>query len=253
MVAYKTRTEYVTVIFHLTPDSLGNRRKALDVFGDVIYIDTTRTTADLSNVYIGVDDKDLIPCNLTTRLDIRPHFFRKIKVEWSSVNDGKSLYLIVGREASLQITPPTGVVIVAEHALPKDSSGNIKVDIANYEAMSPSDIQAVYKDKAVLYSGTVTANGSTGDIDVSNFSVLEIELKVTSVSGTSPTLSVYIEGKFEDTGDYKPLVYQEFITSTGTWFFTITKLAFRYIRVRWVVGGTSPSFTFGVYAQMLVL
>jgi len=55
--------------------------------------------------------------------------------------------LIVGREASLQITPPTGVVVVAEHALPKDSSGNIKVDIANYEAMSPSDIQAVYKDK----------------------------------------------------------------------------------------------------------
>jgi len=80
-----------------------------------------------------------------------------------------------------------------------------------------------------------------------------VELKVTGVSGTSPVLNVYVEGKFEDTGDYKPLVYQEGITGTGVWFFTITKLAFRFIRVRWAVSGTSPSFTFGVYAQMLVL
>jgi hypothetical protein len=103
-----------------------------------------------------------------------------------------------------------------------------------------------------LYSGTVTANGNTADIDVSTVSALELLLKVTAVSGTNPTLSVYIEGKFEATGDYKPLVYQENITATGIWYFTINPCVFRYIRVRWSISGTSPSFTFGVYAQAMV-
>jgi len=103
-----------------------------------------------------------------------------------------------------------------------------------------------------LYSGTVTANGNTADIDVSTISALEIELKVTTVSGTSPTLDVYIEGKFEATGDYKTLASQTGITATGIWFLTIDPLRFRYIRVRWVVGGTSPSFTFTVAGQAMV-
>jgi hypothetical protein len=82
--------------------------------------------------------------------------------------------------------------------------------------------------------------------------VLEIEIKVTSVSGTNPTLSVYIEGKFENTGDYKTLASQENITAIGIWFATINPCAFRLLRVKWVVGGMNPSFTFRVDAQGMV-
>jgi hypothetical protein len=194
-------------------------------------------------------------------IDIRPSFFKYVRVEWDNVNDGKTLALVIGREASLRIEPPRAVDIVADHSgikdilskLTFDSASNLKINNANYEVLAPADIQAVFKSSAVLFSGTVTSSGNTADIDMSNFTVLEIELKVTSVSGTNPALFVYIEGKFEATGDYKPLVYQENISSTGIWFFTITKLAFRYIRVRWVVSGTSPSFSFTVTAQMSVL
>ena len=177
MTAYKTRTEYVTVIFHLTPDQLGNRRKAVDVLGDVIYIDTTRTTADLSNVYIGVDDKDLIPCNLTTTLDIRPHFFKKIKVEWSSVNDGKTLYLIVGREASLQITPPTGVVIVAENAgLAKDST------LQSYNKIFASDYDLLTIDLSTARTDALIAKNviSFCIVDASSGATYSIKLFDTS-------------------------------------------------------------------------
>ena len=87
---------------------------------------------------------------------------------------------------------------------------------------------------------------------MSNFSAMEIIVKVTAVSGTNPVLNVYIEGKFTATGDYKPLVYVENITSTGIWYLTITQLAFRYVRVRWVVSGTSPAFTFAVGAEAMV-
>jgi hypothetical protein len=103
-----------------------------------------------------------------------------------------------------------------------------------------------------LYSGTVTANGNSANISVDDFSAAELELKVTAVSGTNPTLDVYIEGLFEATGDWKPLAQQTGITTTGTWFFTINPLIFRYIRIRWVVGGTSPSFTFTVAGQGIV-
>jgi len=128
----------------------------------------------------------------------------------------------------------------------------VNANIQGSDIIVPADIQNRYKAPLTLYSGTVTASGNSVAVDVSPFSVLEIEIKVTSVSGTAPTLDVYIEGLFENTGDYKILASQTGITATGTWFVTINPCAFRYIRVRWVVGGTSPSFTFRVDVQGMV-
>jgi len=129
----------------------------------------------------------------------------------------------------------------------------LRVRIYASDIMVPADLQSRYKPPGIiLCSGTVTASGSSFDIDVSTVSAMEIEIKVTSVSGTSPTLDVYVEGKFEASGDYKTLASQTGITSTGSWFFTVNPLIFRYVRVKWVVGGTSPSFTFGVYGQVMV-
>jgi len=129
----------------------------------------------------------------------------------------------------------------------------IRAKIADSGIIVPTDLQSRYKPPGItLFSGTVTASGNTADIDVSTISALEIEIKVTSVSGTSPTLDVYIEGKFETTGDYKTLASLPGVTEPGTRFLTIDPLRFRYIRVRWVVGGTSPSFTFTVAGQAMV-
>jgi hypothetical protein len=117
----------------------------------------------------------------------------------------------------------------------------------------PFDQQYRRKENlGTLFSGTVTANGNSTDLSVDNFSAAELILKVTAVSGTNPTLAVYVEGKFEQTGDYKVLASQTGITTTGVWFFTISLLVFRIIRIRWVVGGTSPSFTFTVAGQAIV-
>ena len=130
--------------------------------------------------------------------------------------------------------------------------GTESITLKDSRIMVPIDIQNRYKAPLTLYNRTVTSNGNTSDIDVSQFSVLEIEIKVTSVSGTAPTLDVYIEGKFENTGDYKTLASQTGITAPGIWYFTINPCAFRYLRVRWVVGGTSPSFTFRVDGQGMI-
>lgn len=133
-----------------------------------------------------------------------------------------------------------------------DEYGNLLTALGGAKVAPGVDIQYRRKEAFTCFSGIVTASGSSADVDVDHFSALELQLKVTGVSGTNPTLSVYIEGKFEGTGDYKPLVYQENITTTGIWHFTVSLLAFRRLRVRWVVGGTSPSFTFRVDAQAVV-
>jgi len=131
----------------------------------------------------------------------------------------------------------------------------IHIIISDSKIMNPSDIQAVYKPPGTtLYSGTVTVNGSTSSIDVSRVGHIRVMAKVTSVSGTNPTLDIYIEGLYEVTGDWVPLLSRTGINATGIYELgQLDGLCFRYIRVRWVVGGTNPSFTFGVYAQMLVL
>ena len=126
------------------------------------------------------------------------------------------------------------------------ANNRLEVNLAETGIITPIEKQSNYKEAFTIFSGTVTTNGNTGDVDVERFSALELELKVTTVSGTTPSLNVYIEGKFDTTGDYKVLVYQENITSTGIWFFTISQLIFKTIRIRWTVSGTTPSFTFRV-------
>jgi hypothetical protein len=249
---------YAEYFINLTPDALGNRRKSIDTRGNRLYIDVTRTDADLSRLYIGVDDKGVIPASLTRVIDVYPDMFSKINIEWTSENDGKTLVLVVTRY-SAKIAPPQPVEVIntvnanVAGTVNARITGTVNAKITGTDVMVPVDLQARYKPPGfVLFSGTVTTNGNTADIDVSNFSAMEIALRVTSVSGTSPSLSVFIEGRFEATGDYRVLASQTGITSTGVWFFTINPLIFRYIRVRWAVSGTNPSFAIQVVAQAMV-
>jgi len=129
----------------------------------------------------------------------------------------------------------------------------LRVSIVDSTIAVPVDLQYVYKESITLFSGTVTASGNTLDIDVSRFSSIRVALKVTAVSGTSPALDLYIEGKYEATGDYVTLLSVTGVTSTGFWELgQVDNLTFRYIRARWIVGGTSPSFTICVMAQAKV-
>jgi hypothetical protein len=128
------------------------------------------------------------------------------------------------------------------------------VKISDAGIAQPVDQQYRRKDNlGALYSGTVTASGNSADISVDNYSSARFWIKVTAVSGTSPTLDVYIDGKYEQTGDYEPLASKTGITATGGYLIgQIDNFVFRYIRIRWVLGGTSPSFTFTVTAQAVV-
>jgi len=236
---------------------------------DGIYIDFRNTTANLNNVELSVDESDWMPAVLgISGIEAYGYYFARLRFRWAPSEDGKAIAFVFAGEQALRLTVALQTVDIVKdevglareatlqmltRSLQSVGGDKLLVYIADSGIIVPVEQQSRYKPPAMtLFSGTVTANGNTTDIDVSTVSAMELLLKVTGVSGTNPTLSVYIEGKFEATGDYKTLVYQENITSTGIWYFTITQLIFRYLRVRWAVGGTSPSFTFTVTAQAMV-
>jgi hypothetical protein len=96
---------------------------------------------------------------------------------------------------------------------------------------------------------TATANGATLD-GCGTYSRLRVQLDVTAVSGTTPTLDCVVEDTHDGvswntigTFTQKTAVAREVINVT-------TPFTDR-VRVRWTIGGTTPSFTFSasVYAQ----
>lgn len=130
------------------------------------------------------------------------------------------------------------------------SSGNIKATITESFIKVPIDVQDhLAESLTLLPSDARTSSGTSSDIDVARFIVTDICVDVTAVSGTSPTLSVYIEGRQRAIGKYRTLLSFENISATGTYCGLINPLAYSQIRVRWVVGGTSPSFTFAVVGE----
>ena len=139
-----------------------------------------------------------------------------------------------------------------------DINNFLRVGIANFEVMTPANIQDHKAEAVTLFaSGTRSASGNGSDVDVGRFIIAEICIDVTNVSGTFATgegLRVYIEGKDEISGKYKT-IYDSYadlgsmITSPTTLWVTVVSLAFRLIRVRYEITGTNPAFTFGVYMQ----
>jgi hypothetical protein len=101
--------------------------------------------------------------------------------------------------------------------------------------------------KTYIASQTVTANGdSTATPLVVDYgSVITFFLDVTAVAGTAPTLDLYID--IQDPCSGKWVNQDKFpqVTAVGTYALAVYVRSNRYA-VRWVLGGTTPSFTFSV-------
>jgi hypothetical protein len=93
-------------------------------------------------------------------------------------------------------------------------------------------------------AATVTANGNGDTYEMGAATVLRLTRAVTASSGSTPTLDVVVETSRDNStwravGQFPPM------TTTGSDDITFAGLD-RYARVRWAVGGTTPSFTFSV-------
>jgi len=75
-------------------------------------------------------------------------------------------------------------------------------------------------------------------------------INIYAVSGTSPTLDVYILTEDFYSGNWFQIAQYLSITTTGQYPIIITKGLGKYLAVSWKVGGTTPSFTLSISAVL---
>jgi hypothetical protein len=112
--------------------------------------------------------------------------------------------------------------------------------------MPRTDLASTGLTETLAASAARTASGDSGASKGWGAArTIRAQVDVTAASGTSPTLDVVVEDTLDGTnwntiGTFaqKTAVGREVINITGAFSDTV--------RVRWTVGGTTPSFTFSV-------
>lgn len=98
-------------------------------------------------------------------------------------------------------------------------------------------------------SAAYTASGASASLAVSQYRELAVDVNVTALSGTTPTIQYFVDRLGAD-GNFYTVWSSASITATGTASTSIgagcaTNAAFgTAVRLRWTVGGTTPSVTF---------
>ena len=107
---------------------------------------------------------------------------------------------------------------------------------------------AFIKETTFLASAARTTSGDSGSpLDLAAYDSGAILINVTAVSGTTPTLTVNFENCITSgTTKCGAHTASASITATGFYVIKASNIA-RYGRIGYVIGGTTPSFTFEVY------
>lgn len=121
----------------------------------------------------------------------------------------------------------------------------------------------------LLAAGARTTTGSSGEIKVGRFTSLLVMLTVNTVTGTSPTLDVYLQMKCPDDTTWHDMAHFAQVTSSNNKQLASLATSGNSIRavqtaalgagtirsdtvlgstwrIHWVIGGTNPNFNFGL-------
>lgn len=112
--------------------------------------------------------------------------------------------------------------------------------------MPRQDLPSPGTTDEVVPSAARTASGNSGVLyGWGSASKLRAQLDVTAASGTSPTLDVVIEDTLDGTNFNTVATFTQRV-AVGRQVVDVTGLFTDRVRVRWTIGGTTPSFTFNV-------
>jgi len=98
---------------------------------------------------------------------------------------------------------------------------------------------------------TLTENGNTRDKVVCAAGVEKITLfiDIYDATGTSPTLDLYIDTKDDFTGNWYEIAHVGTFTAGSTSMHTVNVDGGQCFALRWVLGGTNPSFELKIAAE----
>jgi len=93
----------------------------------------------------------------------------------------------------------------------------------------------------VQSAATITSNGTSSNYGTGPYKNFLVTIYVGSVSGTSPSLTVYFNAYDSNSGESVPLASVN-ITSAGAYYISVSNFPGNQFNISWTVGGTSPSF-----------
>lgn len=95
-----------------------------------------------------------------------------------------------------------------------------------------------------------TVTGNSGWIDIGDVKELIAQLDSAAGTGITPTLDVKVQTSWDGTDatavDVTSGAFAQVVAAVSAQIKSLTVLH-RYIKVVWTIGGTTPSFNFGVY------
>jgi hypothetical protein len=124
-------------------------------------------------------------------------------------------------------------------ALQVDAAGNLKVTAGGGGASTVLN-QA---------SSVQTASGNSADLSVGQYTELAVDANITAVAGGNPTLQFFLDRKGAD-NVYYPIWQSVTYTTTSQVSasvgagMSIAQSFGSTVRLRWVIGGTVPGWTF---------
>jgi hypothetical protein len=93
---------------------------------------------------------------------------------------------------------------------------------------------------------TATSTGYSTVFDTVGLACLSFQVVVHSASGTNPTIQFDLEAS-DDGVNFGHLHSTKRMTGADSERLSGVRVSARYIRYKWTIGGTSPSFTFSIY------
>lgn len=101
------------------------------------------------------------------------------------------------------------------------------------------------EDTVVASAARTTSDQSAANDGFGGADTLRCQLNVTAASGTTPTLDVVVEYSVDGSNWNTIGTFAQKVT-TGREVINVTTPFAKNVRVRWTIGGTTPSFTFAV-------
>lgn len=106
---------------------------------------------------------------------------------------------------------------------------------------------AGYAEDELLASTTQVASGASSTIGgYGGANTLRIQLFNSAVSGTTPSLSVFVEDTLDEANWFGIATFSPITSAAVGQMVNVTAPFAARLRVRWVITGTAPSFTFGL-------
>jgi phage gp36-like protein len=104
--------------------------------------------------------------------------------------------------------------------------------------------------------GSVSASADGAAVDcgaIRTPGAIQLQLNITAVSGTLPTLKIYLETAPTSTGTWRQFGEYDGFNRVTSEELTTFGPSDRHVRARWALGGTLPDFTFSLtgYAHQL--